>query len=219
MGREHSLQHNLCAADCGHRHRRSYQRGRITTTGERDAGQDDDEQEERERARRKGAERPGRKGSAPAHLQRPERDERQRAAQHERVGARQDEHCPDERERPDRPGAVLTPFPPDDGGEGDDRACHRQHREKLDPDQGRERVVQDAVGDEAVPPGVPEVVPQDEAVVEVQSPLVHVCGEVGARRAEPDEHTGEKAGSRRRKDQLAACVVEHKQMLPEPPGA
>ena len=59
------------------------------------------------------------------------------------------------------------------------------------PIAGGERVVEDAVVDEAVAARVPEVVPEHEAVLEEQRPLVGVRGEIGSRRAEPDEERRE----------------------------
>ena len=69
----------------------------------------------------------------------------------------------------------------------------------LIPKQRRERVVEQAVGDEAVAPRVPEVVPEREAVLEEDRPLVHVGGEIGTGRHQPDEERGhERRGAARR---------------------
>ena len=84
----------------------------------------------------------------------------------------------------------------EDNGECEGRDRHGGDGEQLDSDQRRERVVDDAVGDEAVPPRVPEVVPEREAVLEEGGALVGVGCEVGARRPEPDEQRCQKGGGR-----------------------
>src|SRR6185436_8591734 len=75
-------------------------------------------------------------------------------------------------ERPDREQAER-----DAEGErercGDDEAGP-DDCERLDPEDARERVVENAVGDEAVAASVPEVVPELEAVVEENRSLVDV---------------------------------------------
>jgi hypothetical protein len=53
-----------------------------------------------------------------------------------------------------------------------------------------ERVVEDAVGDEAVAPGVPEVVPGRQAVLEEERPLVEMGGKVGAGRSQREQGAG-----------------------------
>ena len=92
---------------------------------------------------------------------------------------------------------------PEDDGECERGDRHRGDGERLDSDQRREWVVDDAVGDEAVSPGVPEVVPEGEAVLEEGRSLVGVGREVGARRAEPHEQRSEKRGGRCAEDGFA----------------
>ena len=46
------------------------------------------------------------------------------------------------------------------------RGADRREGQRLDPEHHRQRVVDEAVGDERVAPGVPEVVPEHEAVVQ-----------------------------------------------------
>ena len=91
----------------------------------------------------------------------------------------------------------------EDDGEGERGDRHRCDGERLDPDQRRERVVDDAVGDEAVPPRVPEVVPERETVLEERRALVGVGREVGARRAEPNEQRRKQRGGRGAENGLA----------------
>ena len=81
--------------------------------------------------------------------------------------------------------------------ERDRRDRGAEHREEPDPEQRRERVVEDAVADEAVPARVPVVVPEDEAVPEEERALVRVRGEVGPGRPEPHEQRRDRAGGRR----------------------
>jgi hypothetical protein len=75
-----------------------------------------------------------------------------------------------------------------------DRNGNRQHRQERDPDRRGERVVEQAVGDEAVAACVPEVVPEQEAVLQIERALVDVRREVVAGRPEPDEQAGEEGG-------------------------
>ena len=72
---------------------------------------------------------------------------------------------------------------------GDRNRCDRQ---RPDAERRGEWVVEEAVGDEAVPARVPEVVPEDEAVPEEHQPAVGVCGEVGSRGCTPEEDGGER---------------------------
>ena len=129
-------------------------------------------------------------------LQRPEGEQRERAPEHERIGGGDDEQRPDDGERANRPRALVLPFAPDDGCEDGHRTADDQHRQELDAEQGREWVIEDAVGDEAVPARVPEVVPEDEPVLKEQRALIGVRGEIGSRRAEPDQQRGEHHRSR-----------------------
>src|SRR5207249_4961258 len=79
--------------------------------------------------------------------------------------------------------------------------------EQPDPQQGGERVVERAVGDEAVAARVPEVVPEREAAFVEERALVDVGGEVGARRAEPCERCCQRRGNRGGKGRLAGDRV------------
>ena len=64
-------------------------------------------------------------------------------------------------------------------------------REHLDPEHRRQRVVDEAVGDERVAAGVPEVVPDREAVLEQERALVGVSRQIDAGWPEPEEHARE----------------------------
>src|SRR5581483_1605447 len=79
----------------------------------------------------------------------------------------------------------------------------RREREHADPEDRRERVVQQAVRDERVPARIPEVVPDGEAVVEQERPLVCVGGPVDARRGPPEEKGCKRGGERGRDRRLA----------------
>ena len=63
--------------------------------------------------------------------------------------------------------------------------------QQADAEQRGERVVERAVGDEAVAARVPEVVPEREAAIVEQGALVHVRREVGAGWAEPRQEARE----------------------------
>src|SRR6185312_14905616 len=93
----------------------------------------------------------------------------------------------DDGERPARPACGRPPLARDDDREGERRGRDGRNGEQLDAEQRRKRVVEDAVGDEAVAARVPEVVPEGEAVVQEQCPLVRMLSEVGTGGAEPDE--------------------------------
>ncbi len=154
------------------------------------------EQHERHRARREHEHREEREPAAPSRLQRPEREQRERDAEREREGAREHDARPDDGERAVRPARSGAPLAGGDDPERERGRGDARDGEQLDPEQGRERVVEEAVGDEAVAPGVPEVVPDPEPVILEQGALVQVRREVAARRAEPGESGGER--SRRR---------------------
>ena len=68
------------------------------------------------------------------------------------------------------------------------RDTDRQNREHLHPDHRRKWVVHEAIGHEAVPAGVPEVVPERKPVPKKQRPLVRVRSEIDSSWPEPDEH-------------------------------
>ena len=163
----------------------------LAASRERDSRQQHDEQEESEWACSKSQKREAREHPSPVPLQRPQRQQRQGHPQHERIRGRDDEQRPDQRERPDRPAAVRLPLVPHDSGECDHCDGHGEDREEFDPDRGRQGVVQEAVVHEAVAARVPEVVPEHEAVLDEQRALVDVGGEIGSRRAEPDQERRE----------------------------
>ena len=102
---------------------------------------------------------------------------------------------PEHGERATREAGRAPPLLPDDERERERRGADRRDRQHLDPEQARERVVEEAVGDERVAARVPEVVPDGEAVLEQERALVGVCGEVDAGRAEPQRSW---RGARRR---------------------
>ena len=108
-------------------------------------------------------------------------------AERERELGCQDHSRPDERERAARPACCEAPLTFEQTGEGAGRERDREHAEQPYSDKCGERVVEDAVVDEGVTPGVPEVVPEREAVQEEEPALVLVRREVAAARAEPDE--------------------------------
>ena len=154
---------------------------------ERHAGDHDHEQQERERARREGQRRE--RGEAPAgsRLERPDRQQRERDPERERKRRGEDDPGPDDGEAPARPACRRAPLAPEHDRERERGERDRRHREQPDPEQRGERVVEEAVGDEAVAARVPEVVPEHEAVLEEQRPLVRVGCEVGPRGAEPGQ--------------------------------
>ena len=100
----------------------------------------------------------------------------------EREGERagEDDAGPHDCERADRPTGIGAPFTRRDDAERERRGRNAQNREQLDSDQCRERVVEQAVGDEAVAPRVPEVVPDPEAAILEDAALVEVSGEIAA---------------------------------------
>ena len=151
-------------------------------------------------------------------MQRAECEQRQRNAEHERVGRGEDQPGPDDGKGADRPFALLSPLVADEHREGGDRDRDDEHREQLDAEDSGERVVEDAVRDEAVAAGVPEVVPENEPVLEKQSPLVDVRSQVGARRTEPDEEGGQQGGPRGGEEQVRAVPEpdrgSHQRILP-----
>ena len=98
--------------------------------------------------------------------------------------------------RLDQRAVGPIPGPARPRGECGDR--DGDNREHTDPEQRSERVVEQAVRDEAVAARVPEVVPELEAVVQEQCALVRVRREVAAGRAEPRERCGEQRGCGRR---------------------
>ena len=149
---------------------------------ERDACEEDREQEERQRARGGRQNREDAEAPALARLERPDGEQPERDAEGERERRRDDEPGPDDRERPARPARERAPLPADDDRERERRSGDRRDRERLDPEEPGERVVENAVRDEAVAASVPEVVPELEAVVEENSPLVDVGSQIVARR-------------------------------------
>ena len=157
---------------------------------ERDACENDGEQHERHGAGCEDEHREGRERAEPPRLQGPERKERERHPERERECAGEDDARPDDGKRADRPARVGAPFACRDDAERECRRRDADDREQLDPDQRRERVVEQAVGDEAVAPGVPEVVPDPEALILEDLALVEVRGEIAAGRPVPGESRG-----------------------------
>ena len=98
--------------------------------------------------------------------------------------------------RGSRSARARPPLVPDDERERKRRGADRRDREHGDAEHGGERVVDEAVGDERVAAGVPEVVPEREAVLEQERALVGVRGQVDTRRAKPDQETGERSARR-----------------------
>ena len=164
--------------------------------------EDDAEEDERDRARRECQDDAEREEPPPPRLQRPEREQRKRDAERERERAREDEGGPEERKRPARPARRGSPLRAQEIGERERRDRRGERREQSDPEHRRERVVDEAVADEAVPAGVPVVVPEDEAVAKEERALVRVCGEVGAWWPEPGEQRRDGAGGRRGDERL-----------------
>ena len=123
----------------------------------------------------------------PSRLQRDESEQRERYPEQKRELAGEQHAGPEHRERPARPDRALAPLDleePRERGRCDDDT---QHREQLDPEPRRERVVQKAVAGERIPALVPVVVPKGEAVPEEQLALVRMRRVVAAARCEPDE--------------------------------
>ena len=93
---------------------------------EPDTREDHREQHERHRARGEHEHREEREPTAPPGLERPEGEKRQRHAEREREGARQNDSCPDDGEGSVRPACSRAPFarcddPEREGGGGDAR--------------------------------------------------------------------------------------------------
>ena len=143
-------------------------------------------------------------------LQRPEREQGQRHAERERKGRGEDDARPHDGEAAARPAPERAPFAGDDRRKREGREGDGGDGEHADPEQRRERVVEDAVADEAEPPGVPEVVPEHVAVADEQRPLVRVRCQVGAGRAQPGQDGGDD-GSRRRAQQR---LTSHRTLRP-----
>src|SRR5207244_11887716 len=114
----------------------------------RGAGQRDEEREQRGPAtQEQGGEREGEPEAV-----------RERGGDHGGAGRdREESSCPD---RGRAPGALR------DGGERGRRPGHAEDGQQLDPDQRGERVVDEAVADEAITARVPVVRPEREAVLE-----------------------------------------------------
>src|SRR4029077_778052 len=87
---------------------------------------------------------------------------------------------PEHREGADRPARRGSPLLLEEHGEGAGGERDREHGEEPDPEHRRERVVEDAVVDEGVAPGVPEVVPERETMPEKERALIFVGCEVDA---------------------------------------
>ena len=150
---------------------------------ERTARQDQRQQQERERAREQRQEDEPGEDARPALLQRAHREQRERRAEGERERGGESDAGPEDGEGAARETRRLPPLLPDDERERQRRGADRRDRQHLDPDHGGKRVVEEAVRDERVAAAVPEVVPEGEAVLEQEGPLVGVRREVDAREA------------------------------------
>ncbi len=193
---EGAREHHLGRADADDDERGHQQPAAPLAQVERHSRQDDRQEQEGQRAREQREH--GQHAELPAlpRLQRPQREEAEREPKRERERGRDDQPGPDDRERPARPAGERPPFPTDDDGERERRGRNRGDGERLDPEQRGQRVVDDAVRDEAVTPAVPEVVPELVAVVQEDGALVDVGGQVITGRAEPGEKGGEAGGGR-----------------------
>src|SRR5439155_15824720 len=118
----------------------------------RDAGcaEEDDEEEKRERARRE-RERHGHREPerAPAY-ECEQRGEHEREAETVREGGGEDRRGGDDREEAGCPHRLLAPRLANEQRERGGRGCRAEHCEQLDPDERRQRVVDEAVADERV---------------------------------------------------------------------
>ena len=219
VSRKHPQQQELEQADRADCDRGQEQLVRFLPPGQCNAGEDHDEQCERERAR---AEREGgehHEEPAPSALERPEREQREGDPEQERKHPGENKARPDDAERAARPASDRSPLVLHQRGERECGGGDADDCQKLDPDDSGERVVQEAVVDEAVPPGVPEVVPEGEAVLEEKRSLVDVRGQVGRGWAQPDEDRRHRAGRRRRRNRIeseSGCdgLGVHQRMLP-----
>ena len=183
--------------------------------GDRDGAEHHEEEDERERA---GGEREHREEREPDEApvrDRNERGEREREPEPVRERGGHDRGGGDDGEEPRHPRAGLAPGTADDEAEGGRRRRDADHREEPDPDERGERVVDEAVADERVAPGVPVVRPEREAVLEVDVELEDVRGEVGAGRREPDDQGGERARQGRVLERLAGSEVRQRQSFSE----
>ena len=177
--------------------KRERELGTARRSGQRDARKNDAKEHERHGAGCEDEERQERKRAKATRLQGPEGEKRERHSERKREGAREDDSCPDNSKRADRPAGVSAPFPRRDDPERKRRGRDAGNGEQLDPDQRREWVVEKAVGDEAVTPRVPEVVPDPEALILEEGALVEVSREIAAGRPEPGERSGKGRGDTR----------------------
>ena len=84
---------------------------------------------------------------------------------------------PNDGERPARPARGKAPLATNHDRKGERGSGDRRDCEQPDAEQCRERIVEQAVRDEAVPTRVPEVVPEIETMPEEDRALVHMRGE------------------------------------------
>jgi len=185
--REDSPEREL-QSDCSGYHRNC---GSARSRAEGAAREYEDEQQQREWACEQRQEEQDREAASVPSLQRRDREQREHRAERERECGRKDDARPENRERSAREARRRPPLLPDDERERQRRDADRQEREQTDPEHGRERVVDEAVGDERVPAGVPKVVPDRETVLEQERALVVVSCEIDAGRPEPDKHACE----------------------------
>ena len=182
----------VASSSHGHRGEGELDPGR--QAGEADRRQHQHEQRERKWAGCEAEDGQHGEAQAGARLERPQRQQREGCAEREGIGAGEDDARPDHRERPARPARGGTPFARGDHRESERGRGDAEHRQQLDPQERRGRVVEEAVGDEAVAALVPEVVPELEAVVAEEPALVDVRGKVAARRTEDNQQRRNECG-------------------------
>ena len=170
--------------------------------GEADRRQQQHEQRERKRAGREAEDGQHGEAEAGARLERPQRQQREGCAEREGIGAGENDARPDHGERPARPACGGTPLARGDHRERERGRGDAEHRQQLDPEERRGRVVEEAVRDEAVAALVPEVVPELEAVVAEEPALVDVRGQVASRRAEGNQQRRNECGESEGKKRL-----------------
>src|SRR5207244_24341 len=102
----------------------------------------DGQEEKRERARGDRQRDERREPSTPLLLQRPQCEQGERRAEREGERSRENGRRPEDREAARRPAHGGTPFLPDHNGEGKRCQSDGCERERLDPDHGREWVIQ-----------------------------------------------------------------------------
>ena len=191
---ERAREQELAEADPGDDQRRGEQPPSALPHSEADAGEEDRQQEKRERARGH-----GRTARIPNHQRLPAwsaQSESRPSANPSANGNAAEMTSPAQTtanvrldHRPSGPHCRQTTM-----ANASCRGRDRDHRQRLDPEHRRQRVVDDAVRHEGVAPAVPGVVPELEAVVEEDRALVDVRGQVVARGAQPEQQCCERGG-------------------------